>query len=144
MVFINKKIQILTYFCAFVYFCLIIFLCLYNFPHEINLPHRVLGIRADLIAHYFMFIPYPFIIGSLINYGFGRKKKRLVKYSYLVIFFTGIVFALLTELIQKYLTNYRTGDITDLIADVCGILTGIVLLGLMNNNIRKFLNKRMG
>ncbi len=78
-----------------------------------------LGVKADKILHMMLFLP----MIPLAWFAF-RPKWAITK---VVILWSGVIFGVLTELIQHYLP-YRSGDITDVAADIVGSVLGIPLL----------------
>lgn len=92
--------------------------CILCFFRPANLPDRemqFLGIGLDKIVHFIMFSPFP----VLVYFSLFPKAK-------FIIFLVGCVFALCTEYIQG-LTEYRSFERGDLIADILGLSFGSTL-----------------
>lgn len=108
--------------------CLLCFLNL-AFPDEMDIPHFILGIPVDKIVHFMMFLPYPLL--ATFFFSVTKSGIHLKFRKYVSVFLTGIVFAALTELIQKYLLPARDGDILDFLADFFGLVIGIILVFIL-------------
>ena len=110
-------------------FCLYIgavaFLC---FARPENIPHLSdtwLGLPADKIAHFTMFLPFPFLAYLV----FEPQKKRRWWWKAIVLLAVAAAGAFLarwTEDIQARLT-YRTSDIRDFLADMYGMAAGLLV-----------------
>lgn len=73
---------------------------------------------ADKIVHIALFSGL-----TLVNYCENMKSTSQKQQSWLICF---CFFALLTEILQK-LTGYRSFDVKDILADLCGVAFGFVL-----------------
>ena len=93
---------------------------------DLELPQYFLGIRIDRYFHFIMFLPYPFI--GWLTYRYSRHVGRYKEFALSLTFVTGLVFAVFTELAQKYLLDARSGEFQDFIADFFGILVGTVIV----------------
>ena len=78
-----------------------------------------LGVKPDKTLHMMLFFP----MIPLAWFAF-RPKWDITK---VIILWSGVIFGVLTEWIQHYLPH-RTGDITDVAADIEGSVLGIPLL----------------
>ncbi|MBQ0006435.1 MAG: VanZ family protein [Alistipes sp.] len=110
-----------------IYLLSVCLLCFANlaFPQEMDIPKFILGIPVDKIVHFTMFLPYPILAIPFFNLS---KMKDTLKFRICTtVFFAGIVFAAITELIQKYLLIDRNGDIWDFAADIFGMSAGLLL-----------------
>lgn len=89
-----------------------------------SMEFSILGIPSDKIAHFMMFVPFPF----LTYYTFRTADKIFRKdlTVLLVSLLAGAGFAAGTERIQSML-EYRSGDIMDLAADMTGLLFGCII-----------------
>lgn len=115
-----------------IYLLMVLFFCFYKFSgSSIDLGKHFLGIRLDRYAHFAMFFPYPFIAWLTCNY--SKTFKKIKKYSLVVIFFTGLIFASLTEVCQDLLFEYRQGDSLDFAADATGILIATIIVYFVGN-----------
>ena len=88
------------------------------------------GIPGDKIAHFLLFLPFPFLA-----WGCTRPREETVPYILIkifLIFLLGLLLGFLTEYIQGYLPG-RCRERLDFLADFCGITAtclGIVILKL--------------
>lgn len=97
-----------------IYIATICILCFIR-PSELpDTPLELWGIGIDKFVHFFMFAPFPI----LTYFALSTKAKLII-----AIFLAGCVFALGTEYIQG-LTDYRSFEQADLIADILGLLSG--------------------
>jgi len=78
--------------------------------------------QPDKIVHLAMFAPFSWLWASYI-YGVSNSRKRSV---YFVLFF-GILYAIISELLQKYVFVGRNANVPDAIADIVGVIVGIVV-----------------
>ncbi len=117
-----------------VYLAIVMFLCFYRFSSGgMDLGKSFLGIRLDRYVHFLMFLPYPFACWLLLrNSGHFPKLHRLATILTLA---SGLLFAALTELCQKFLIEGRQGDLLDFAADSAGIILGTTLIALLGRKL---------
>lgn len=108
--------------CAYV--AAVAVLCFMKGDNIPSMEFSILGIPSDKIAHFIMFVPFPF----LTYYTFRTADKIFRKdlTVLLVSLLAGAGFAAGTERIQSML-EYRSGDIMDLAADMTGLLFGCII-----------------
>lgn len=108
--------------CAYV--AAVAVLCFMKGDNIPSMEFSILGIPSDKIAHFMMFVPFPF----LTYYTFRTADKIFRKdlTVLLVSLLAGAGFAAGTERIQSML-EYRSGDIMDLAADMTGLLFGCII-----------------
>lgn len=82
-----------------------------------------------------MFLPYPLV--GWMTYLVSRHLGKYPQFSISMTFVTGLLFAVATELAQKYLIAGRTGDFKDFLADVCGIVVGTIFIKIFGKKILK-------
>lgn len=120
---IKSFVQLFRYLFA-IYIALVLFFCLFTFSNTgINLSEYIFGIRADRIAHFIMFFPYPVSAWLALKENF---RKNFPKYPVLMLMLTGAALALTAEVLQKF-NPARESDIYDLAANVAGIVAGTLL-----------------
>ncbi len=121
-----KNKNILTSSILWGYIGVVLFLILYDFSDQnmTDIPTTILGIPLDKIAHFMMFFSFAIIIYIYRKY---HPKIKWLQRS-IVLLILGVAFAITTELLQLTLTSYRSFDILDIIADICGVMTGIALI----------------
>ena len=86
-------------------------------------PHGVWElISPDKILHFGMFAPLSFFIA----WGIFKDQKTRVTAIIISLAF-GIIYAIATELLQYFVVTGRNGNIYDAIADVIGVILGLLL-----------------
>ena len=101
------------------------FCCFWNFRSSIDLSTELWGIPKDKIAHFCMFFPFP-IIFYLAFPKLRNTPRRYLKFSILALA-TGVATGLVIEIIQGW-SGYRSCDMTDLLADFCGLAAAVLIL----------------
>lgn len=102
------------------YFLTVLYLCFGRISVDEELPRFLWGIPIDKCAHFGMFLPFPIFC----TLAFSRKKPwRVLSFSLIA----GIAVATSIELLQSFLTDYRTTDIWDLVANMAAIAAGGLL-----------------
>ena len=91
----------------------------------------IVNIRLDYLLHILIFLPFL----PLAMYPKPIKSQRKGTIKLLSLIMSGILFAVFTETIQLYLP-YRTFNINDLIANILGIIMGLIIMVLMGLKIR--------
>lgn len=111
------------------YILLLFFFSLYSFKSSpVDLSQFLWGIRADRIAHFVMYFPFPFSAWFAFS---STIKKVTGKLAYLALFTTGIIIASTTELLQSF-TPSRESDWLDLVANYTAIFMGTILVILID------------
>lgn len=89
-----------------------------------QLPQLWLGLPADKVGHFLMFMPFP-LLGYLTFEVKGMSVgRKLFLIAILIVFGAGM--ALGTEYVQARL-EYRSSENRDLLADAAGLITGGIL-----------------
>lgn len=117
---VNKLLKILFIF----YLMGIVALCLWHFKDMSGLNGTILGIPKDKITHFVMFFPFSFLLFWAYDDRTETPAKSLLWLSLTVII--GLLFAAGTEIAQELLTQYRSADPKDFLAD--GLSIGISAL----------------
>lgn len=114
---------------TWIYIVTVLFLCLYDFSgYEMpEPPLLILGIPTDKIIHFVMFLPFSIIL----HYHIWFKRQTLKKNSTIIILISGILFAVSTEVLQQSTTSYRQFDGFDIVADICGVVWGLIAVKLV-------------
>ena len=133
---LNKSKLILIAKILFIlYLAGVLVLCLCNISSTPNIPSDIWGIPADKVAHFMMFLPYPFLLyGAFhgrINKPYGHIRMLLA------ILISGAVFAGFIELAQSW-TGYRSCEGMDLLADVLGLFTSTFILVIASEVYHKW------
>lgn len=120
----NSKIRKLYVVLLILYLGAVAWLCFGSFDNAPSIKESFLGIPTDKLIHFSMFLPFPVIARGLF---IGVTKKPL--HSLLLVlglFVIGCIIAAVTELGQG-LTDYRTADPNDFLADGIGLATGSII-----------------
>lgn len=115
----------------------VLLLCFGKFDSTPSVPLELWGIPTDKLVHFGMFLPFP----VLAYMAFGQKYIT-IKAALLftgVTFIVGLLLALGTEWGQAHLTEYRSGDPWDFLADAIALATGSLLV---LHPLRKFYSKK--
>lgn len=111
-----------------IYLGAVVYLC---FGHFNDLPQigqdSLWGIQMDKVVHFLMFFPFPILCHAAFRPQ-GKKGWRTVV-TVFIIFVTGCALAAGTELGQS-LTDYRSGDPMDFLADLAA-LTGASIVTVL-------------
>lgn len=128
-----KKVVLIFKLLFLLYLSAVFFLCLYTFKDTgIDLSLYFFGIRADRIAHFIMFLPYPFSAWYAIE---GWFKKVFGRYDIAMLVLSGIMLAFVAETLQNINPN-RDFDPADILANITGVLTGTILLLIFNTIVK--------
>ena len=115
----NRRLLVRCLF--FLYLAAVLFLCFGHFDSTEDVPRMLLGIPTDKLVHFCMFFPFPFL--AFLSFD---RYTRTVRSSLLHVGITlalGLLLAVGTEWGQAQLTDYRSGDRWDLLADSIALLT---------------------
>lgn len=116
------------------------FFCFYNFSFkDIDLSKHFLGIPLDKIVHFIMFFPYPFIAWLTCKH--SRHLAKFRNYSIWITFFSGLLLAVFTEVVQKLLIPGREGDAYDFLADFIAIILGTTIIYFVGPRIIKSIER---
>jgi VanZ family protein len=113
--------------CGFVLYILaVLFLCFGKFENTPDVPWSLLGIPSDKLVHFCMFFPFP-ILAFLAFDRFTETPKSTFLFSgFTWVLGMGLAFA--TEWGQAHLTDYRSGDPWDLLADGLAITLSTIVV----------------
>ena len=105
---------------ALIWTCSILLLCL---EPANDLPKIEIN-NVDKLAHFiFHFV---FII---LWYLYFKSSIKIINYkTSVILFFTSLIFGILIEWSQKAFTTSRNGDILDVISNISGAFTALVIL----------------
>ena len=121
----TKKLKIFFRVAFYLYLVAIAVLCFGKFSDMPPVSETFLGIPTDKVVHFFMFFPFP-ILAFLAYDKYTGNVKSVLLFA-LVTFLAGCLVAAGTEIGQALLTEYRTGDPTDFLADITALLSGSVI-----------------
>jgi VanZ family protein len=109
----------------YLYLVAVAVLCFGSFNSLPEVSKTILGIPTDKVVHFCMFFPFPILAFLAYDKYTGDRKKVLL--FAIVTFVVGCILAAGTELGQAYLTEYRSGDPKDFLADFLALLSGSVI-----------------
>lgn len=110
----------------FLYLAAVLVLCFGHFDNTPSVPFTILGIPTDKVVHFCMFFPFP-ILAFLAFDRFTSTVPASLAFGACTLV-VGILLAMGTEWGQATLTNYRSGDRMDLLADSIALFLSTVLV----------------
>jgi VanZ family protein len=91
-----------------------------NIPESeiFKIPH------FDKLVHFSLF----FVFTILLNYGFQKQNNNsaLKRYNYTIAVVSGVIYSVITEVIQYYFIAGRSGEYLDFVANITGIVSGVL------------------
>lgn len=111
----------------------VLFMCFGKFESTTSVPLSILGIPTDKLVHFAMFFPFPILAFLAFDKYTETVKSTLLFVG--VTFIVGVLLAVGTELGQAHLTEYRSGEPLDLLADCIALFLSSVLVAWVD--IRK-------
>ena len=110
----------------FFYVAAVLFLCFGHFENTPSVEFSFLGIPTDKIVHFCMFFPFP-ILAFLAFDKYTETVPSTLLFSGGT-FLVGVLLAIGTEWGQAHLTDWRSGDPWDFVADVSALLLSTLLV----------------
>jgi VanZ family protein len=110
----------------FLYLAGVLVLCFGNFENEPSVPETLLGIPIDKLGHFCMFFPFPILAFLAFDQFTDTVPKTLLFAGGTLL--VGILVAIGTEWGQSHLTDYRSGEPGDLVADVIGLMLSTLVV----------------
>ena len=117
----------------FLYLAAVLVLCFGQFKDAPSLPWTLLGIPSDKLVHFCMFFPFPILAFLAFD-----QYTKTVPHTLMFVGVTlvvGLIIAVGTEWGQASLTDYRSGDALDFVADSAALLLSSILVTIWD--IRK-------
>jgi hypothetical protein len=108
------------------YLLAVLYLCFGKFDNTPDIPWSFLGIPSDKLVHFCMFFPFP-ILAFLAFDRFTETPKSTFLFSGIT-WVLGMILAFGTEWGQAHLTDYRSGDPWDLLADGLAITLSTIVV----------------
>ena len=118
--------KLITRILFFLYLAAVLFLCFGRFENTPDVPWSFLGIPSDKLVHFCMFFPFP-ILAFLAFDRFTETPKSTFLFSGIT-WVLGMGLAFATEWGQAHLTDYRSGDPWDLLADGLAITLSTIVV----------------
>ena len=110
----------------FLYVAGVLFLCFGRFENTPPVEWSLFGIPTDKLVHFCMFFPFP-ILAFLAFDRFTETVSRTLLFTGVTLV-AGILLAVFTEWGQAHLTNYRSGDLWDLLSDIIALILSSLLV----------------
>lgn len=110
----------------FLYVASVLYLCFGHFDNMPSVAKTILGIPTDKVVHFCMFLPFPILAFLAFDQFTDNLKSTLLFTGGTLL--VGILLALATEWGQAHLTNYRSGDSWDLLADILALTLGSIIV----------------
>lgn len=110
----------------FFYVAAVLFLCFAHFEQTPAIEWSLWGIPSDKIVHFCMFLPFP-ILAFLAFDRYTDSVRSTLLFSGITLL-VGFLLAWGTEWGQAHLTDYRSGDPLDLLADGTALVLSTLLV----------------
>lgn len=110
----------------FFYVAAVLFLCFAHFEQTPAIEWSLWGIPSDKIVHFCMFFPFP-ILAFLAFDRYTDSVRSTLLFSGITLL-VGFLLAWGTEWGQAHLTDYRSGDPLDLLADGTALVLSTLLV----------------
>ena len=120
----KKRTRYISRVLMLLYIAAVCLLCFADIRTDIGVNSTLLGIPADKIVHFTMFLPFP----ALMYAAFHRQERKPARFIVFMLatLISGAAAGAGIEIIQQ-MTGYRSCDIMDFRADCLGLLAGAVL-----------------
>jgi len=110
----------------FLYVAAVLFLCFAHFEQTPAIEWSLWGIPSDKVVHFCMFFPFP-ILAFLAFDRYTDSVRSTLLFSGITLL-VGFLLAWGTEWGQAHLTDYRSGDPLDLMADGTALVLSTLLV----------------
>ena len=120
----SQKIAFQVFF--FLYVAAVLFLCFAHFKQTPAIEWSLWGIPSDKVVHFCMFFPFP-ILAFLAFDRYTDSVRSTLLFSGATLL-VGFLLAWGTEWGQAHLTDYRSGDPLDLMADGTALVLSTLLV----------------
>jgi VanZ family protein len=119
------RTRIISLIAFFIYIAALCYLCFAKPDDMPSIEITFFGLPIDKVAHFLMFLPFPFLAFKSFEPADCRSARRIL--LLLGITAAGTALAALTEFIQGYLA-YRSEEASDLVSDYMGLGTGVIIV----------------
>lgn len=109
----------------FIYLGCVGFLYYGNISTTTTMPESLFGFQMDKVAHFLMFLPYPFLAHGSFK---GKRKWR----NLVFVIISGIALAFAFELTQERIASYRTTDPWDLVANIASLTVSSFFVAIID------------
>ncbi|MEO8253177.1 MAG: VanZ family protein [Flavobacterium sp.] len=117
---------------AFVWAAIILYLCLIRmseFP-AITIPY------LDKAVHAFFYFVFTILWFYALRFYYNKQSRTKLLG---IVFLLALIFGATVELFQNYFTVYRSGDVTDVLANASGSIIAILIITTLDK--KDFLSK---
>lgn len=121
----SSKLRTVVFILFIMYLGCVSFLYYGNITTKSTIPESMFGFQTDKIAHFLMFLPYPFLAHGSFR---GKRKWR----NLVFVIISGIVLAYCFELTQERIATYRTTDPWDLVANMAALTFGSFIVAIID------------
>ena len=121
----SRKLTVFFRILFFVYVATVLALCFFPFNDVSQFPRYIWGIPIDKVVHFCMFFPFPILAYLAMDQYTSTVRQTVLLVG--VTFIIGLVIAVGTEWGQASLTDWRSGDPLDFLADSIALLLGSIL-----------------
>ena len=122
----KRKYTILFRVLFVLYVIAVLALCFLPMDDVSRFPRFLLGFPIDKVVHFLMFFPFP-ILAFLAYDPYTDTVPSTLAFAGITLV-VGLLLAVGTEWGQDILTDYRSGDPMDLVADSIALLCGTVII----------------
>lgn len=123
----SKKALLVSRLMLLLYLGAVVWVC-FGKPDSLpSVPKWDFPVPFDKFVHFCLFLPFPILAFFSLN--IERRLSRRSALAILAFLLLGMVLAGCTELLQG-LTEYRSRDVMDFVADGAGLMASSVLLAL--------------
>lgn len=110
----------------FLYIAAVLFLCFAHFEQAPAVEWSLWGIPSDKVVHFCMFFPFPILTFLAFDRYTDNIRSTLLFSG--VTLLVGFILAWGTEWGQAHLTDYRSGDLMDFLADGTALVLSTLLV----------------
>ena len=131
----SKKQKIAFRILFFLYLAGVVYLCFGRFENTPSIELNFWGIPMDKVVHFCMFFPFP-ILAFLAFDQYTWNVRQTLFFVGLTLL-VGLLIAVGTEWGQANLTDYRSGDPWDLVADVSALVLSSIIVTIWDISKQK-------
>ena len=136
----TRRNQLILFRILFVlYVAAVLLLCFCQFNNTPYIPSTFLGLPTDKVVHFCMFFPFP-ILAFLAFDPYTNSIPSSLAFGVIVLV-VGFLLAMGTEWGQATLTDYRSGDRMDLLADGIALVSSTLIV-IIWDIVKQFLSRR--
>ena len=122
----SQKQKIAFRILLFLYIAAVLYLCFGRFDNAPSIELNLWGIPTDKLVHFGMFFPFPILAFLAFDQHTETVPQTLLFVG--VTLLIGLIVAVGTEWGQASLTDYRSGDPLDFLADTTGLILSSILI----------------